>query len=59
MTHSTQHRACPNCSFIATNADELRDHLQDIHGGDDLGILSDDEEVKTPKTNAQGKVRRT
>lgn len=57
VTHSTEHRACPKCAFIATNEDELREHVQDAHGADDVGMLSEDEEVKTPKTNAQGKLK--
>lgn len=55
MTHSAQH-ACPKCIFITSTEEELRAHVQEMHGVDDfMDILSDDE-VKTPKTNAQGRV---
>lgn len=56
VTHSTEHRACPKCNYVATNDDDLRDHVAESHGPDDLEMLSDDDELKTPKTNAQGKV---
>lgn len=56
VTHSQQH-ACPKCSFITNIEEELRDHVQEAHGVDDFMEMLSDEEVKTPKTNAQGKVR--
>ncbi|CAL8143843.1 unnamed protein product [Orchesella dallaii] len=56
VTHSQQH-ACPKCDFITNTEESLRDHVHEAHGADDVVDMLSDDEVKTPKTNAQGKLK--
>ncbi|ODN01524.1 Protein hunchback [Orchesella cincta] len=56
VTHSQQH-ACPKCDFITNTEEALRDHVHEAHGADDVVDMLSDDEMKTPKTNAQGKLK--
>jgi len=58
VTHSQQH-ACPKCTFLTDNEDILKDHVAEVHDVSDFEeLLMTDDEVRTPKTNSQGKVNK-